>query len=346
MEQKRKITLGISVGDPNGIGIELVLKAFEDKRIFDFFTPVVYAQGKTLNDQRKQLGLRTSFSIAKNPGRFSNNQLNVVELGLHDFKTSFGQPNKESGMYALKSLTKATQALKKGEIDVLVTAPIDKHNIQSESFSFPGHTDYLANELGGDSLMLMVAETLRVGLLTDHIPVKDIAATITGELIEKKVKLMEESLKLDFGIPKPKIAVLGINPHTGDKGVIGQEDDAVLRPKLKELNENGKLVYGPYAADSFFGAQQHLQFDGILASYHDQGLTPFKTLAFGKGVNFTAGLNKVRTSPDHGTAFEIAGKSVAEVGSFEEALFLARDVFFERSETQAIQEEKKGEISV
>lgn len=341
MEQKRKITLGISVGDPNGIGIELVLKAFEDKRIFDFFTPVVFAQGQTLNFQRKQLGLRTPFSIPKKEGMWSKNQLNIIELGLPNFKTTFGQPNKESGAYALKSLTSATHALKKGVIDVLVTAPIDKHNIQSDRFSFPGHTDYLAKELGGNSLMLMVAENLRVGLLTDHIPVKEIAQTITGELIEKKVKLMEESLQLDFGIPKPKIAVLGINPHTGDKGVIGKEDDEILRPKLKELNDKGKLVYGPYAADGFFGAQQHLEFDGILASYHDQGLTPFKTLAFGKGVNFTAGLNKIRTSPDHGTAFEIAGKGRAEASSFEEALFLARDIFFERNETQAIQEQKK-----
>lgn len=341
MEQKRKITLGISVGDPNGIGIELVLKAFEDKRIFDFFTPVVYAQSQTLNFQRKQLGLKTPFVTLKNEAKKSKTQLNVIELDLPQFKTEFGQPNKESGAYALKSLTTATQALKSGAIDALVTAPIDKHNIQSEAFSFPGHTDYLAKTLGGTSLMLMVADQLRVGLLTDHIPVKDIAQTITGDLIESKVKLMEESLKLDFGIPKPKIALLGINPHTGDNGVIGNEDDEVLRPKIKELKENGKLVYGPYAADGFFGAQQQQHFDGILASYHDQGLTPFKTLAFGKGVNFTAGLSKVRTSPDHGTAFDIAGKGIAEVSSFEEALFLARQIFFERSETQAILEQKK-----
>ena len=340
MEQKRKITLGISVGDPNGIGIELVLKTFEDKRIFDFFTPVVYAQSQTLNFQRKQLGLKTPFVTLKNEAKKSKTQLNVVELDLPQFKTEFGQPNKESGAYALKSLTTATQALKSGAIDALVTAPIDKHNIQSEAFSFPGHTDYLAKTLVGTSLMLMVADQLRVGLLTDHIPVKDIAQTITGDLIERKVRLMEESLKLDFGIPKPKIALLGINPHTGDNGVIGNEDDEVLRPKIKELKEKGKLVYGPYAADGFFGAQQQQHFDGILASYHDQGLTPFKTLAFGKGVNFTAGLNKVRTSPDHGTAFDIAGKGTAEVSSFEEALFLARQIFFERSETQAILEQK------
>ena len=205
----------------------------------------------------------------------------------------------------------------------LVTAPINKHNIQSEDFKFPGHTDYLAKELEGDSLMFMIAESLRVGLLTDHVPVKDIVAHISEDLIVKKINTVYDSLKRDFKIGKPKIAVLGINPHTGDNGVIGHEDDEVLRPTLKKIKEEGKLVYGPYAADSFFGSGNYKNFDAIIATYHDQGLIPFKTLSFGQGVNFTAGLNKVRTSPDHGTAYEIAGKGAADSGSFKEAVFTA-----------------------
>ncbi|MBP2834267.1 4-hydroxythreonine-4-phosphate dehydrogenase PdxA, partial [Aquimarina sp. U1-2] len=197
----------------------------------------------------------------------------------------------------------------------------NKHNIQSEAFTFPGHTDYLAKELGGKSLMFMVTDTLKVGLLTDHVPVKDVSNHISEELITDKINTVYETLKKDFNIIKPKIAVLGINPHTGDNGVIGNEDDTVMRPTLKKIKEAGKLVYGPYAADSFFGTNNYKNFDAIIASYHDQGLIPFKTLSFGQGVNFTAGLTRVRTSPDHGTAYEIAGKGIADEGSFKEALF-------------------------
>ena len=334
MEQARKIKVGISIGDPNGIGIEVILKIFQEKELFDFFTPILYGNMKLISFQKRHLNLKTSLSPYKEGGRLSLNQVNVVDVWSNLFRTEFGKSTEEGGQHALKSLKAATKALKENKVDVLVTAPIDKHNIQSESFKFPGHTDYLSKELGGKSLMFMITEGLKVGLLTDHVPVSEVAQLITPERIEEKVSLMTESLKKDFGILKPKIGVLGINPHTGDQGIIGKEDDEVLRPTLKKLYEKGDIILGPYAADSFFGAQTHTQFDAILAVYHDQGLIPFKTLSFGQGVNYTAGLSKVRTSPDHGTAFEIAGKGEARIDSFKEALFAARDIYFERRENE------------
>ena len=334
MEQARKIKVGISIGDPNGIGIEVILKIFQEKELFEFFTPILYGNMKLISFQKRHLNLKTSLSPYREGGKLSPNQVNVVDVWNNLFTTDFGKSTEEGGHHALKSLKSATKALKENKVDVLVTAPIDKHNIQSESFKFPGHTDYLSKELGGKSLMFMITEELKVGLLTDHVPVSEVAQLITPERIEEKVSLMMESLKKDFGISKPKIGVLGINPHTGDKGIIGKEDDEVLRPTLKKLYEKGDIVLGPYAADSFFGAQTHTQFDAILAVYHDQGLIPFKTLSFGQGVNYTAGLSKVRTSPDHGTAFEIAGKGLAQTDSFKEALFTARDIYFERRENE------------
>ena len=334
MEQARKIKVGISIGDPNGIGIEVILKIFQENELFEFFTPILYGNMKLISFQKRHLNLKTPLSPYREGGKLSPNQVNVVDVWNNLFTTDFGKSTEEGGHHALKSLKAATKALKENKVDVLVTAPIDKHNIQSESFKFPGHTDYLSKELGGKSLMFMITEELKVGLLTDHVPVSEVAQLITPERIEEKVSLMMESLKKDFGISKPKIGVLGINPHTGDKGIIGKEDDEVLRPILKKLYEKGDIVLGPYAADSFFGAKTHTQFDAILAVYHDQGLIPFKTLSFGQGVNYTAGLSKVRTSPDHGTAFEIAGKGLAQTDSFKEALFTARDIYFERRENE------------
>ncbi|MDA9262797.1 4-hydroxythreonine-4-phosphate dehydrogenase PdxA [bacterium] len=336
MEQDRKIKVGISIGDPNGIGIEVILKIFQEKELFDFFTPILYANMKLISFQKRHLNLRTSLNPYTEGGKLSPTQVNVVDVWKTPFNSSFGQSTKEGGEHALKSLVSATKALKEGKVDVLVTAPIDKHNIQSETFNFPGHTDYLAKELGGKSLMFMITEELKVGLLTDHVPVSEVAQLITPERIEEKVALMMESLREDFGISKPKIGVLGVNPHTGDQGIIGKEDDEVLRPTLKKLYDQGHIVLGPYAADSFFGAQTHTQFDAVLAIYHDQGLIPFKTLSFGQGVNYTAGLTKVRTSPDHGTAFEIAGKGEAQTDSFKEALFAARNIYFERQANENI----------
>lgn len=336
MGQDRKIKVGISIGDPNGIGIEVILKIFERREIFDFFTPVLYGNMKLISFQKRHLNLKTSLNPYREGGKLSPNQVNVVDVWNTPFNSSFGESTKEGGEHALKSLVAATKALKVGKVDVLVTAPIDKHNIQSDTFKFPGHTDYLAKELGGKSLMFMITDELKVGLLTDHVPVSEVAQLITPERIEEKVALMMQSLREDFGIAKPKIGVLGVNPHTGDQGIIGKEDDEVLRPTLKKLYDKGHIVLGPYAADSFFGAQTHAQFDAVLAIYHDQGLIPFKTLSFGQGVNYTAGLTKVRTSPDHGTAFEIAGKGEAHIDSFKEALFAARNIYFERTANENI----------
>ncbi len=340
MKKEEKIKVGISIGDLNGIGPEIVLKTFEDSRMLEFCTPVIFASVKTLSFLKKGLKVQTALHGIDNAAKALDGKVNVVGVWKEIVNIEEGKETKEGGTYALKSLQAATKALKKNEIDVLVTAPINKNNIQSESFNFPGHTDYLAKELQGNSLMFMVTDDLKVGLLTDHVPVKDVAEHITPELIKKKVDTIYNSLVADFGIRKPKIAVLGINPHSGDNGVIGKEDDTVLRPTLEEIQLNGKLVYGPYSADSFFGSSNYKSFDAVVAAYHDQGLIPFKTLSFGRGVNYTAGLNKVRTSPDHGTAYEIAGKGVADASSFKEAVFKAISIFRKRTEYAQISSNK------
>lgn len=332
MQETGNIKLGISIGDLNGIGCEVVLKTFEDSRMLDFCTPVIFASNKTISHQKSELGLEINYNGIHDASKAIDGKINVVNVWKETPVIKFGEPTPESGKYAIQSLKAAVAALKNNEIDVLVTAPINKNNIQAEDFKFPGHTDYLAQELEGESLMFMVTDGLRVGLLTDHVAVKDVATNITPQLIRSKVNTISHSLKMDFGIRKPKIALLGINPHSGDNGVIGKEDDEVLRPVIKEMSEKGHLVFGPYSADSFFGSDNYKNFDAILAAYHDQGLIPFKTLSFGKGVNFTAGLNKVRTSPDHGTAYEIAGKGVADNSSFKEAVFAAIHIFKNRQE--------------
>ncbi|MBW1298976.1 4-hydroxythreonine-4-phosphate dehydrogenase PdxA [Aquimarina litoralis] len=332
MKKEQKIRLGISIGDLNGIGSEVILKTFEDSRMLDFCTPVIFASVKILSFLKKQYKINTNLHGIDKTSQILDGKINVLNVWKEGVDINFGKEDEKVGAYAIKSLKAATQALKNDEIDVLVTAPINKHSIQSEDFNFPGHTDYLNQELEGNSLMFMITDTLKVGLLTDHVAVKDIADTITPELIEQKVDTIYNALRQDFGISKPKIAVLGINPHSGDNGVIGKEDDEILKPTIQKINETGKLVYGPYAADSFFGSNNYKTFDAIVASYHDQGLIPFKTLSFGKGVNYTAGLDKVRTSPDHGTAFEIAGKNKADNGSFKEAVFSALKIYKNRKE--------------
>ncbi|OIQ23440.1 4-hydroxythreonine-4-phosphate dehydrogenase PdxA [Lacinutrix sp. MedPE-SW] len=332
MSREENIKVGISIGDLNGIGPEIILKAFEDQRMLEFCTPIIFASIKTMNFVKNHFKLNTHLNGIQHLNQASNKKINIFNCWKEDVHIDFGKENAKIGEYAVKSLAEATKALKNNEIDVLVTAPINKSNIQSKTFNFPGHTDYLAQELEGESLMFMVTDSLRVGLLTDHVPVKDIASHITPELITKKIETVYNSLKQDFRINKPKIAVLGINPHTGDNGVIGSEDDAVMRPTIKKIKDSGKLVFGPYAADSFFGSDNYKSFDAIIASYHDQGLIPFKTLSFGQGVNYTAGLNRVRTSPDHGTAYEIAGKGIADTNSFKQALFTAIKIFNNRNE--------------
>lgn len=333
LERKvEKIRVGISIGDLNGIGAEIVLKTFEDNRILDFCTPVIFASVKTFSFLKRHFKSKINFNGINNSDKIISNKINVVNVWRENVEVDFGKESTLIGKLAFKSLRAAVNALKKDHIDMLLTAPINKHNIQSDEFNFPGHTDYLANELEGNSLMFMICDNLRIGLLTDHVPVKDISEHITEDLIRQKTNTIYDSLIRDFKINKPKIAFLGINPHTGDNGVIGQEDDVILRPTLEKMKEEGKLVFGPYSADSFFGSDNYKQFDAIVAAYHDQGLIPFKTLSFGKGVNFTAGLNKVRTSPDHGTAYEIAGKGEADNTSFKEALFAGIQIFKNRNE--------------
>ena len=336
MEKEEKIKLGISIGDLNGIGGELVIKTFEDSRMLEFCTPVIYASVKTLSFFKKHFESSIDFNSIQTAEKAVESKVNVITVWKDDVKINFGEEDLIIGSYAIKSIQAAVKDLKDDQIDVLVTAPINKHNIQSEDFKFPGHTDYLAQQLEGDSLMFMVSDNLKVGLLTDHVPVSEVSKQITPESIENKISIIYNSLVQDFNIRLPKIAVLGLNPHTGDNGVIGNEDDEVLRPTLQAIKNRGKVVYGPYSADSFFGSKNYKNFDAILATYHDQGLIPFKTLAFGSGVNFTAGLSKVRTSPDHGTAYEIAGKGVADISSFKEAIFSAISIFRNRQMNQKL----------
>jgi len=336
MEKEEKIKLGISIGDLNGIGGELVIKTFEDSRMLEFCTPVIYASVKTLSFFKKHFESLIDFNSIQTAEKAVESKVNVITVWKDDVKINFGEEDLIIGSYAIKSLQAAVKDLKDDQIDVLVTAPINKHNIQSEDFKFPGHTDYLAQQLEGDSLMFMVSDNLKVGLLTDHVPVSEVSKQITPESIENKISIIYNSLVQDFNIRLPKIAVLGLNPHTGDNGVIGNEDDEVLRPTLQAIKNRGKVVYGPYSADSFFGSKNYKNFDAILATYHDQGLIPFKTLAFGSGVNFTAGLSKVRTSPDHGTAYEITGKGVADISSFKEAIFSAISIFRNRQMNQKL----------
>tara|TARA_R110002126_G_scaffold142037_1_gene287482 strand:+ start:717 stop:1751 length:1035 start_codon:yes stop_codon:yes gene_type:complete len=338
MDKSNKIVVGISIGDLNGIGIEVILKTFEDKRMLEFCTPVLFGATKTISYHKKALGIETLVHGISSINQINHSKINVLNLWKEDVKIELGKATKIAGEYAVKSLASAVKHLKENTIDVLVTAPIHKENIQSEEFNFPGHTEYLEANLEGKSLMILMTDELRIGLITGHIPIAKVAETITPELIKSKVETMHTSLKQDFGITKPKIAVLGLNPHCGDNGVIGKEDDDIIRPTITEIAATGKLVFGPYAADGFFGSETYKQFDGVLATYHDQGLAPFKALSFGKGVNFTAGLSHIRTSPDHGTGYDIAGKNQANSSSFTEALFTALQVFKSRSEYNELTE--------
>lgn len=332
MKNEDKIIVGISVGDLNGIGPELIIKSYEDPRSLELHTPVVFASGKVMQFFKNHFKSKINFFNIDSVDKLVHGKLNVVNVWKEPVSIDFGKEDLSIGSYAIRSLEAATIALKEEKIDVLVTAPINKHNIQSDQFNFPGHTDYLAKVLEGKSLMFMVSDTLRVGLLTDHVPLKEAAQIIDDGLIREKLTTVINSLKQDFAIRKPKVAVLGINPHAGDGGVIGNEDDTILKPSLDHLRSEGHLVYGPYSADSFFGSNTYTKFDAIIASYHDQGLIPFKTLAFGNGVNYTAGLSRVRTSPDHGTAYEIAGKGIADESSFCQAIFTAISIFKHRKE--------------
>lgn len=329
-----KPRIGITIGDLNGIGPEVVMKALADNRILNMVTPVIYGSTRVLTFYKKLLALEEfNFSQTRGKGQFAAKNINVVNCWEEVIEINPGKATPETGKAALKSIQCACAELKEGLIDALVTAPIDKHTIHSEEFPFKGHTEFLAREFGGgDSLMFMVSDFLRVGLVTDHEPLRDVASLITRARVESKLKLMDASLRQDFGINKPRIAVLGLNPHAGDGGLIGSEDEEVLRPVVAELRNKGKLVFGPLPSDGFFGTAQYRQFDAVLAMYHDQGLVPFKALAFENGVNFTGGLSIIRTSPDHGTGYNIAGKNQASESSMREAIFLAGEIFRQRSE--------------
>jgi len=340
MKKQDKIKVGISVGDLNGVGIEVILKTFEDSRMLEFCTPVVFGSSKSVSFHKKALGIDVGIHGVDRMDKVVHNKLNLLNVWKEMIDLELGSPTEISGKYAFESLRRAVAALKKGDVDVLVTAPIDKHNMSSEDFQFAGHTEYLEHELEGEALMILMTEELRVGLITGHLPLKDVAAAIDVARIVKKVEIMHQALKNDFNINKPRIAVLGLNPHCGDKGVIGTEDDEIVAPAIAELQNKGRLVYGPYAADGFFGSENYKNFDGVMAMYHDQGLAPFKTIAFGHGVNFTAGLNKIRTSPDHGTAFAIAGQGKADHQSFREALFAALELFRARTSNMELSKNK------
>lgn len=338
IKKAENIIVGISIGDLNGIGSEVVLKTFEDARMLELCTPVVFANVKILSFIKRNLESTVVLHGIDKLDQLVPGKINVLNVWKEGVDLNLGTNDDKIGEYAIKSFVAATKALKEDLIDVLVTAPINKYNIQSEDFKFPGHTDYLDQELEGDALMFMVQDNLRVGLLTDHVPINEVASKLTEDLIIKKIQTVKQSLIRDFSINNPKIAVLGLNPHCGDGGVIGKEDEELIKPVLKKMFDKGTMVFGPFAADGFFGSGHYEKFDAVIATYHDQGLVPFKTLSFGKGVNFTAGLNKIRTSPDHGTAYDIAGKGIADFNSFKEAVYLAIDVYRSRIQYEEMSE--------
>jgi 4-hydroxythreonine-4-phosphate dehydrogenase len=334
MTQAHKPRIGITIGDLNGVGPEVVMKALADNRLHNIVTPVIYGSAKVISFYKKLLNIEEfNYTQTRSKGQFAPKSINVVNCWEDNFEITPGKASKQSGKASFIALKQACEELKEGVIDALVTAPIDKQSIHSDEFPFKGHTEYLAQFFGvSDNLMFMVSDSLRVGLVTEHIAVKDIASSVTRERIEAKLKIMENSLRKDFGIAKPRIAVLGLNPHAGDLGLIGQEDEQIIKPLIADQKNKGKLVYGPFAADGFFATGNHSKYDAILAMYHDQGLIPFKLIAFEEGINYTAGLPVVRTSPDHGTGYSLAGKNMANESSLRAAIYRAADIFKNRIE--------------
>lgn len=328
----KKIKAAISCGDINGVGLEVVIKSFIDTRMFELCTPIVYAHSKTAAAYRKEVGIQDfSFNMVSSHDKSNVKKVNLISVMDDPIDISFGTVTKEAGELAYKSLTTATDALASNHADVLITAPINKTNIPWESDDIKGHTEYLAHYANEDHpLMLMVHHGLRVGVVTGHVPLKDVASVLTKDKIITTLEVFQKSLIQDFNIHQPKIAVLGLNPHAGDNGVIGKEESDMIIPAIDEFNGNGGIALGPFPSDGFFGSGQYKKFDGVLAMYHDQGLIPFKTISNNEGVNFTAGLPIVRTSPDHGTAFDIAGKNEADPNSFRNAIYLALDIYRNR----------------
>lgn len=330
--ENRKIRVAITHGDTNGIGYEVILKAFENQTMFDLCTPIIYGSPKAISYHRKAFGMDININIINDAREAQDGKLNLLTTFEDEVKIEFGKLSEEAGAAALTALDRAMVDFDKGLYDVLVTAPINKKNIQSDSFHFCGHTEYIEEKVGnGDkSLMILMNGNLRVALVTTHLPIKDIAQAITTEKIVEKATILHTSLKRDFRITNPRIAVLALNPHAGDNGLLGTEEQETILPALNELENNNIQAFGPYAADGFFGTEAYRKFDAVLAMYHDQGLAPFKTIAVEEGVNYTAGLPIVRTSPDHGTAYDIAGKNLADCNSMRQAIYMAIDIFRNR----------------
>ena len=334
-DNRIKPIIGITIGDINGIGPEVIIKSVENNKIMSFVTLVIYGHGKVLSHYKNILNVEhLSFHQAGSIKDIRHNGLNVINCWEEEFEVKVGTETPEAGRFALAALNRASEDLKNGSIQGVVTAPISKNNIQSDDFKFPGHTEYFTSTFEAkDSLMFLCNDSLRIGVATGHIPLSEIKEKLTKEVIKVKTNLMLKSLKKDFGIGKPRVALLGVNPHAGEEGLLGSEEKDLIAPLIAEFKEKGDLVFGPFPADGFFGNASYSKFDGVLAMYHDQGLIPFKTIAFEDGVNFTAGLSIVRTSPDHGTAFNIAGKNVANEQSMRSAIYMAIDIICNRSAT-------------
>lgn len=335
MKDDKKIKLAITHGDINGVGYEVILKTFGDSRMYDFCTPVLYGSTKVASYHKKLLNSmpqEMQFNGIREAREAAAGKFNVLNLVPDEVKIDLGKSTEVAGQLARESLNRACADLKAGLVDALVTAPINKRNIQAADFDFPGHTEYLSHQFGGESLMFMVCDRIRIGIVTNHLALKDVPSALTPELLSEKIRLMNESLKRDFGITIPKIAVLALDPHAGDNGVIGDFDMRVIKPVIDQAQSKGILAYGPFPSDGFFGSSEFNKFDGVLALYHDQGLIPFKLMSFTEGVNYTAGLPYVRTSPAHGTGYDIAGKDKASEQSFRSAVYLACNILRNRQE--------------
>lgn len=332
--ENEKIVIGITHGDLNGIGYEVILKALSDPHMLEMFVPVIYGSSKAAGFYRKSMDIQgVNLNVVNSISEINHKRINIINCVPEEVKVEPGTSTEEAGKAAVAALEKAKDDLKSGALQAVVTAPINKKNIQSDSFRFPGHTEYFETNFGTDqapSLMMLVNDVMRVAVVTGHIPVEQIAGKLTSSLILDKLIVLNNSLKKDFSIVRPRIAVLGLNPHAGDEGVLGNEEKSSIEPALKEAQKKGIIAVGPYPADGFFGSGNFSKFDAVLAMYHDQGLIPFKTVSMDSGVNFTAGLPVIRTSPDHGTAYDIAGKNVASEESFRQAIYLALDVYKSR----------------
>ncbi|MAC94273.1 MAG: 4-hydroxythreonine-4-phosphate dehydrogenase PdxA [Flavobacteriales bacterium] len=347
-KKSSKVKIGFSVGDLNGIGMEIILKTLEDNRICELCTPIIYGSRRLTNYYAKAFNLKNlNINYIDSLDKVKSSKVNVLNVWEEEVNINAGEADPTSGSYAYKSLKALADDVKAGNIDAMVTAPINKKVIQSADFDFPGHTEFLQKiDEAEDVLMLMLSEEARIGVVTGHIPLKEVANQLNTDLILKKITLLNKSLKEDFGIRKPKIAVMGLNPHAGDNGLLGKEEIEIIEPAIKQAKSIEILALGPYPADGFFGSSKHKDFDGVIAMYHDQGLIPAKQFSFGEGVNFTAGLSIVRTSPDHGTAFEIAGEGTADEGSLRNAMYKAIDIVKQRKlneelKADALEENKK-----